>query len=105
MLMHEAHAVLPEFARRERQRNLRAADLEAASGVRRVKAGEDLDERRLAAAVLAQKAVDFAWSDFKRRVIEGLLAPEGLAEVPKPKRRDGRRRRGGHAYWSFHRSA
>jgi hypothetical protein len=98
MLVHEAHAVLAEFARRERQRNLCAADLEAASRVGRVKTGENLDERRLAATVLAQKAVDFAWSDFKRRVVEGLLAPEGLAQVPKPKRRYGRRRRGADAY-------
>jgi hypothetical protein len=63
-----------------------------------VKPSKNLDERRLAGTVLTEEAVDFAWSDFKRSLIEGLLAPEGLAQVPKLKRRDGRRRRAGHAY-------
>ena len=63
MLVNEAHAGLPEFAPRERQRNVRAANLEAASPVRRVEPGENLDVRRLAATVLAQKAVEFAPRD------------------------------------------
>ena len=98
MLVHEADTIFSELARREGKCNLCAADLQAAPRVRRVKAGENLDQRRFARAVLAEEAVDFAWSNFKRRVVEGFLAPEGLAQVPKPKRRDGLRWRAGHAY-------
>ena len=98
MLVHEADAIFPEPARRERQRNICAADLQAASRVRRVKPRENLYQRRLARTVLAEEAVDLAGSDFKRSLIEGLLAPEGLAQVPKPKRRDAGRRRASRSY-------
>jgi hypothetical protein len=86
MLVHEAHSVLPERAWRERQRNLSAANLKVAPRIRRVKARQDLDQRRLPRTVLAEKAMHLAGSDFERSPIEGLLAPEGLAQVPKPKR-------------------
>jgi hypothetical protein len=45
-----------------------------------MKAGEDLDERRLARAVLAEQAMDFALLDLEGRVIEGALAAKSLAE-------------------------
>jgi hypothetical protein len=63
-----------------------------------VKPGQNLDQRRLAGTVLAEKAMHLAGSDFKRSPIEGLLAPEGLAQVPKPKRRDAGRRRASRSY-------
>jgi len=104
MLVHEAHAALPEFARRERQRNVGAADLQTASWVWRMEPRQNLNERRLARTVLAEKAVHLARRDFERSLVEGLLAPKGLAQVPEPKRRNGRRARASHSYWSFHRS-
>src|ERR1700722_16062059 len=98
MLVHEAHAILPEFARRERQRNLGAANLQAASGARRVKVGQNFYKSLLTRTVLTGKAMHFAWRDFERSLVEGLLAPEGFAQVPEPKRSNDRRRRASHPY-------
>jgi hypothetical protein len=39
-----------------------------------------------------------AWRDFERSLVEGLLAPEGFAQVPEPKRWNDCRRRASHAY-------
>ena len=57
VLVDEAEAELAELPGRERQPHLLAVDPELA-GVGRVEAGEDLDQRRLARAVLPEEAVD-----------------------------------------------
>src|ERR1700722_18025676 len=98
MLVHEADAILSEFAGREGQRNICAANLQTASRVRRVKPRQNFNERRLATTVLTKKAMHLTRSDLERSLIESLLAPEGLAQVPKPKRRVGRRRRANRSY-------
>jgi hypothetical protein len=54
MLVHEAYAIFSELARRERQRNICAANLQAASWVRRVKPRQNLDQRRLARTILTE---------------------------------------------------
>jgi hypothetical protein len=96
--VHEADAILSEFAGREGQRNICAANLQTASRVRRVKPRQNFNECRLATTVLTKKAMHLPRSDLERSLIESLLAPEGLAQVPKPKRRVGRRRRANHSY-------
>ena len=70
-----------------------------------MEARQNLDQRRLAGAVLAEQAVHLAFGDLERAAVEGLLAPEGLAEIPEAK---GRRRLGLRArirQCSFHKSA
>ena len=49
--------------------------------VRRVHAGEDLDQRRLAGAVVAEDAEHLAGVDVRGDVLEGDHVPEVLADV------------------------
>jgi hypothetical protein len=104
MLMHEAHAVLAEGPGGQRQRHIDPADGEPTAGVGRVEARQNLDQRRLARAVLPEQAVDLALPDLEHDVIECLLAAEGLAEAGEMQRE--RRRlpalRHGWGQCSFH---
>jgi hypothetical protein len=60
--------------------------------VRPVEAGEDVGQRRLAGAVLAEQRVDLAGSRLEVDVLVRDDAGEPLRDSPQ---RDGRRRRGG----------
>ena len=51
------------------------------AGVRRVDAGDDLHQRRLAGAVLAHQRVDVAALEAERDVVERQHAGKGLADV------------------------
>jgi hypothetical protein len=44
--------------------------------------GEDLDQRRLARAVLADECVDLPGADIEVHVAQSLHAREGLADAP-----------------------
>jgi hypothetical protein len=85
--MHEAHPMFSERPRRERQSDIGPLDPQTAPGVGWVEPREDLDKCRLPATVLTEEAVDLTLSDLERSSIESLLASEGLAQVPEPKRR------------------
>ena len=68
------------------------------TGVRLHRAGEDLDERRLAGAVLADERVDLAGAQLERRALERLHTGVGLGHVGRAKhdlahRRSGQRRK------------
>ena len=76
ILMHEAHAEAAEIAGLERQMHGLAVEFEATAGVGSMKAGEDLDQRRLARSVLAEQAVDFARHDRERHVAKAPGAAE-----------------------------
>ena len=69
-----------------------AVELGTAAGIGRVVAGERLDQRRLAGAVLAHERVDLAGLDVERRVDQRARGPEGLREPADVQHR--RRRRG-----------
>jgi hypothetical protein len=77
--VHKACSLLSERARRQRQGDVGPADLQAAPRIWGVEPRQNLDERRLARTVLAEKTVHLALSDHERSIVEGLLAPEGLA--------------------------
>jgi hypothetical protein len=85
----------PEVAEgpgRERQRDLLAAD-DQAPGLGRVEAGEDLEQGRLARAVLAEQAVDLAAAVGQRGVVERALAAEALRDARELEQVSGRSRR------------
>ena len=82
VLVHEADAgVGGGLAVAERRAVVRGPTPVASSGVGLVVAGEDLDQRRLAGAVLADEGVDLAGGDVERNVVEGDLPGKGLREV------------------------
>ena len=58
-----------------RQRDRLAGELDGAA-IRRLGAGEDLEQRRLAGAVLAEQRVDLSGSDLEVDVLERLDARE-----------------------------
>ena len=58
----------------------RPVDLRHAAGIRRVVAGERLDQRRLAGPVLADQRVDLARPDVERRIDQCARGPEGLRQ-------------------------
>ena len=90
VLVDEAQPQRGELARRQRQRHRLAVDLQLAL-VGRVEAGQDLDERRLARAVLAEQAVDLAAVDRQVDVVERPRTAEGLRQSAQ---RDDRRAAG-----------
>ena len=63
-----------------------------AAGIGGVVAGERLDQRRLAGAVLAHERMDLSGLDLERRVDQRARGPEGLREPADLQ--DGRHRRG-----------
>ena len=63
-----------------------AVDLER-PGVRPVGAGDDLDERRFAGAVLADEGVDLAGGQVERDALKRLHAAEGFGDVGQTKKR------------------
>ena len=79
LLMHRADAGGDRLARR-READLFAVDQEAAF-VRPIKAGHDLDQRRLAGAILADKSVNLPRPDFQRDAVQRDDAREALAHI------------------------
>ena len=67
-------------SRGDAKRDLAAVE-EHPARVGPVDAGDDLDQRRLAGAVLAHQRVDLAGPEVERDVVERLDAGEGLARV------------------------
>ena len=65
------------------------------AGRRLVHAREDLDERRLAGAVVAEQAEDFARVDLQRDVVQDVDRAEGLVDVAELEDR------GGHHFFPF----
>ena len=97
LLEHGDDAALLRGARRRGARPARREARSAASG--RVHAAEDLDERALAGAVLADERVHLAGAQLERRSAQSLGGAEGLRSGPRPEpatvRRFGARRRRG----------
>ncbi len=107
MLVDEADAEPPEGARRDRQGNLGAVHPKPRTRIRLVEAGQDLDQRRLAGAVLAEETVHLAAGDREVDIVERFRAAEMLGEARDAKNRDGLGHRPGHCrvtrrYCSFH---
>ena len=69
------------------ERRPRAPSIEQPAAVGRVDAAEDLDERRLAGAVLADERVGLAGVEIDRDVVERVDRAEGLRRVLE--RQDG----------------
>ena len=67
------------------------------AGVRLIDAGDDLDQRRLARAVLAEQRVNLAGADVERDAAQRAHAGKALLEVAHLEQRGGRRRRRAHA--------
>jgi hypothetical protein len=88
VLVDEAQAVGHRVAEVERV----AVERGRGTGVGRVVAGERLDQRRLAGAVLAHERMDLAGLDRERRVDQRARGSEGLREPADLQ--DRRRRRG-----------
>src|SRR4051812_29121154 len=86
ILVHEAQASGVRGGR-VAQLEVLAPDAPGGSVVGAVKASEDLDECRLARAVLADQGVDLAWSYLEADVGERLRPGERLAQVAKFKHR------------------
>ena len=78
-LMDEADAGLVHGLRRDRVQGA-PADRDRA-GIRLVDAGQDLDDGRLAGAVLADEAVDLARPDLEAGAVEGADTRKGLDDV------------------------
>ena len=85
VLVDEAQPVRDGVAERERL----AVELRDGAGIGRVVAGERLDQRRLARAVLADERVDLARADVERRVDQRARGAERLGE--RADAQDGRR--------------
>ena len=78
LLVDDRDAGVLRSRRRLRKSTLWPADLEVA-GVAAVHAGDDLDQRRLAGAVLADECVDFAGLDVDGAAGQGTTGPKVLA--------------------------
>jgi hypothetical protein len=91
LLLHHGDAVPARFGRGQR-RVRPAVDLDAA-GVRPQHAREQVDEGRLAGAVLAQQGLHAARADLDRDLLEDRVAEEPLGE---PARGENRRRVAAH---------
>ena len=78
VLVHEGHAEPAVVAGLERQGDGFAVEAHLATLVGRVEAGEDLDERRLAGAVLAEKPVNLSRHHVEAHVAQRAGAAEGL---------------------------
>ena len=83
MLVDEGQPEPLGRACRQRQRHTLAVDQQFRARLRRMKAREDLDQRRFAGAVLAEEAQHFARHDIERDVVERLRAAETLREMPQ----------------------
>ena len=81
VLMHEAQAGGPSSGRGAEREGL-PGDLGFGAGVGLVVAGEDLDESRLAAAVLSDQRVDLARGDLEIDPAKRPLGAKGLRHVP-----------------------
>ena len=110
ILVHEAHAETAEVAGLQRQIDRLAVEVEPPAGIGRMEAGQNLDERRLAGAVLAEQAMHLAGRDAERDPRQRTRAAEGLGdpiELQNGKRHgrlplvDGREVDGHRPYCSF----
>ena len=81
ILVDEAEADVVEPARRHRQRDRLAADHERSAGLGLVHAGEHLDQRGLATAVLAEQGVDLSVGHGEIHAVECPSCPELLGDV------------------------
>ena len=88
MLVHEGDAMGAKGGDADRQRDGPTVDFDDGRSVRGVEAAEDLDERRLAGAVLAQQAVNLAMKNGEAHVVE---RPRAAKALGKP--RDAKNRR------------
>ena len=87
ILVDEGKADHARPAERHRERHVDAVQPQLAARLGLVVAGEDLDERRLAGAVLAQQRDDLAGVDRDVDAAERLEGAEALGEVPRLERR------------------
>ena len=92
VLVHEAHPELAELPRRERQPDRLAVDQQLA-GVGLVEAGEHLDQRRLAGAVLPEEAVDLPGENVEVDAAQRLRPAEALRQAPQRRGAAAARRR------------
>ena len=103
MLMDKSEPERERGPGRDRHRRRLAVHDELGARFWRVKSRQDLDQRRLTRAVLAQKPVHFARHDVESDVIERESAPEALGKVSNgERRRRVRRAPSFQAYFSFH---
>ncbi|MNU01267.1 hypothetical protein D3C72_2446110 [compost metagenome] len=68
-----------------------AADDQRA-GIRRLRAGDDLDQRALAAAVFAQQVINLARHDRERDALQGVHAAETFVDADDIQERSAVRR-------------
>ena len=67
--------------------------LDDRAGIGLVNTGQDLDQRRLARAVVPEHRDDLTWTDLERHVVQGLQARERLRHAARPEAvAPGRRR-------------
>ena len=80
----QAEVLMDERNRQTAQHAGRVVPAELyAAGIQRVDAGEDLDQRGLACAVLAEQRQDLAGAELEVNVIERERAPEALGDAPE----------------------
>src|SRR4051812_35829625 len=103
MLVDEGEPEADRGSGRDRQRHGAAVHGELGTGLGRMEPGENLDQRRLARAVLAEQAMDLPRQDVEGDVVQGKRTAEPLGEMAKGERRGCPRRPfPGCAYFSFH---
>ena len=94
MLMDKTHAMPSQGLRVDGQADAPPIDKDRGLAIRVVKARQDLDQSRLARAVLAKQAMDFAVTDRQADIIERCDASEALVE-PVNLQNEGRVQRRG----------
>ena len=72
-----------------------------AAGACRQAAGDDLHQRRLASAIVAEKGHHFAAADIEADVLQGFDGAEALGDVLEMKQRLGHGQRGTVGTWTF----
>ena len=103
MLVHKSEPEPVRGAGRHRHRHRLAVHRQLGARLGRVKSCQNLDQRRLARAVLAKKPVHFAPLDVEGNVVEGQGAAEALRKVSDSERRRRPRRAPSlRTYFSFH---
>ncbi len=83
VLEDEGQPGVAEPAQGDRQRHRLVVHAQLAAGFGLVVAGQDLDQRRLARAVLTQQRDDLSKSDVEVDAAQGPLAGEALGEAPR----------------------
>ena len=93
--MHERQALVVQPARVDRRAEVHRVDEHLPARIRTVDAADQLDERRLARAVLPHERMDLTRSEGEARVVEHGHAREGLRQSPHLQARDRVARRRG----------